>query len=67
MQLGDHAYNMEDDDGKRGDGYMNAFQDVIANMPWMPVLGNHEFIGGAGEANRYTNQVSRTQRIYDGG
>ena len=48
---------MEDDDGKRGDGYMNAFQDVIANMPWLPVLGNHEFIGGAGQANRYTNQT----------
>eukprot|EP00937_MAST-01D_sp_MAST-1D-sp2_P003288 g3288.t1 len=58
VHLGDHAYNMEDENGDRGDGYLNAFQDVLANMVWMPVLGNHEFYGGAdGHADRYLNQT----------
>jgi hypothetical protein len=62
VHLGDHAYNLNDGQtpetfGARGDGYLNAFQDVLANMPWMPVLGNHEFAGGLGHAARYTNQT----------
>lgn len=58
IHLGDHAYNMADADGSRGDGYLNAFQDVLSNMPWMPVLGNHEFYGDAdGHADRYLNQT----------
>ena len=58
VHLGDHAYNMEDSNGDRGDGYLNAFQDVLADMPWMPVLGNHEFYGGGdGHADRYLNQT----------
>jgi hypothetical protein len=56
VHLGDHAYNIADNDGRRGDGYLNAFQHVIARMPWIPVLGNHEMYSGD-LAMRYVNQT----------
>lgn len=43
VHMGDHCYNMGDDDDFRGDAYMNAFsQAALASCPWMPVIGNHE-------------------------
>ena len=43
VHMGDHCYNMGDQDDFRGDAYMNAFsQAVLASCPWMPVIGNHE-------------------------
>ena len=33
---GDHAYNQGDLDELRGDGYMQAYEQVLANAPWMP-------------------------------
>merc|ERR1719316_1755546 len=50
----DHAYNEGESDERRGDGYFNAFQDVIARCPWVPVVGNHEFYSGA-QLDRYLN------------
>ena len=35
---------------------MNAFQRVLANCPWMPVVGNHEYIWTS-ENLRYFNQT----------
>jgi len=55
IHLGDHAYNEGDDDERRGDGYMTAFQDVLANTPWMPVVGNHEYYASA-ELGRFLDQ-----------
>jgi len=55
IHLGDHAYNIADDDGYRGDGYMDAFSRVLAHVPWIPVLGNHEYYGD--EFHRYTDMV----------
>jgi len=57
VHMGDHAYNMAEDDGRRGDGYMNAFSKILADMPWIPVLGNHEFYGDIGDAERYANMT----------
>ena len=37
IHAGDHCYNEGDDDERRADGYMQAFQQTIANVPWMPV------------------------------
>merc|ERR1719261_1065440 len=54
--MGDHAYNQGDDDEHRGDGYMTAFQDVLANTPWMPIVGNHEYYGGS-ELGRFLDQT----------
>ena len=67
IHLGDHAYNIASNDGARGDGYMNAFERLLARLPWVPVLGNHEYYDGD-EFHRYLNQVrcspcpSRDQR-----
>ena len=33
---GDHAYIQGDMDELRGDGYMQAYEQVLANAPWMP-------------------------------
>jgi hypothetical protein len=44
---GDHAYNEGDGDERRADGYMQAYQQIVANSPWMPILGNHEYYAGA--------------------
>ena len=46
LHAGDHAYNEGDDDEHRADAYMQAFEKTIANVPWMPIVGNHEFYAG---------------------
>eukprot|EP01063_Lacrimia_lanifica_P041255 TRINITY_DN9584_c0_g1_i2.p2 TRINITY_DN9584_c0_g1~~TRINITY_DN9584_c0_g1_i2.p2 ORF type:complete len:359 (+),score=147.94 TRINITY_DN9584_c0_g1_i2:220-1296(+) len=46
VHLGDHAYNIAQNDGRRGDGYMNGYQRLLAAVPWIPVIGNHEYYEG---------------------
>ena len=53
MMLGDHSYNLAEGDERRGDGYMEAFEPVVSELPWLPVIGNHEFYDGPSE------QISR--------
>lgn len=43
VHIGDHAYNEGLDDERRGDGYMQAYQRILARCPWFPVVGNHEY------------------------
>lgn len=43
VHAGDHCYNEGDADERRMDGYMEAFQQTVANVPWMPIVGNHEY------------------------
>ncbi|KAI8990155.1 Metallo-dependent phosphatase-like protein [Pilobolus umbonatus] len=40
--MGDQAYNMGDDEGTRGDQFMNQVQNVYANLPVLATAGNHE-------------------------
>eukprot|EP00940_MAST-03C_sp_MAST-3C-sp2_P002901 g2901.t1 len=56
VHMGDHAYNIAEANGARGDGYLNAFQRVISRVPWVPVLGNHEFYEND-FAHRYVNET----------
>ena len=37
IHAGDHCYNEGDVDERRADGYMQAFEKTIANVPWMPI------------------------------
>ena len=43
VHIGDHCYNMGGEDERRGDGYMQAYEPVISTIPWIPVVGNHEY------------------------
>lgn len=56
IHMGDHSYNEGESDETRADGYMSAWQPVLANCPWMPIVGNHEYYDGA-ELQRYLDQT----------
>eukprot|EP00045_Choanoeca_perplexa_P017855 m.268780 g.268780 ORF g.268780 m.268780 type:complete len:573 (+) comp17656_c0_seq5:211-1929(+) len=56
VHLGDHAYDLPEDSGRRGDGYFAAFQPVLSSVPWVPILGNHEYHEGD-DFNRFLNQT----------
>ena len=42
IHLGDIAYNLSSQSGKRGDSYMNTVQPFAASIPYMVTAGNHE-------------------------
>ena len=42
VHMGDHCYDLGLGHDAHGDAYMNAFQPVLAQCPWLPVIGNHE-------------------------
>lgn len=55
LHIGDHCYNLGGDDEKRGDAYMQQYQPLTTRVPWVPIIGNHEFYDGD-ELQRYLNQ-----------
>ncbi len=40
--LGDMAYDMDTDNGRYGDQYMNSIESIAAYIPYMTCPGNHE-------------------------
>ena len=65
VHMGDHAYNIGGGDDYHGDAYMEAFQAVLAQCPWLPVIGNHESTMGNGgdrqdasTEQRYLNETA---------
>jgi len=64
VHVGDHAYDMGGNDDRRGDGYMAAYQEIIAEVPWLPVMGNHEFYDGDVLLSRYLNQTAGDVTAY---
>ena len=56
VHAGDHCYNEGDSDERRADAYMQAFEQVLGNVPWMPIVGNHEFYADA-QLKRYLDQT----------
>ena len=61
LACSDHCYNEGDADEKRADAYMQAYERVIANTPWMPILGNHEYYVKFG-ATSYTPHCTKVRR-----
>ncbi|CAG9326871.1 unnamed protein product [Blepharisma stoltei] len=42
LHLGDIAYNLDEEDGRNGDEFLNQIQTIAANFAYMTVPGNHE-------------------------
>jgi len=55
IHVGDFAYNMDDDNGKLGDDFMNQIAPISSNVPYMTCLGNHEHNQNF---SHYTNRFS---------
>jgi len=51
--MGDLAYNIEDDNGERGNVYFREFEPIISNISYMFTPGNHE------RYHNYSNQAAR--------
>eukprot|EP00756_Hemistasia_phaeocysticola_P033397 Hpha_TRINITY_DN16462_c5_g9::TRINITY_DN16462_c5_g9_i1::g.161961::m.161961 len=56
VHIGDHCYNIGGSDDRRGDGYMQAYEPILSTVPWVPVVGNHEYYDGD-HLRRYLNQT----------
>lgn len=42
LHLGDFAYNLHNDNGERGDEYLEALEEVVAHVPIIYTPGNHD-------------------------
>jgi len=42
IHAGDYAYDVEDNNGTKGDQYFNYFSNIITRVPYVVVAGNHE-------------------------
>lgn len=42
LHIGDFAYDLDEDDGRVGDAFMNQIEPVAAYVPYMVCVGNHE-------------------------
>ncbi|OMJ83789.1 hypothetical protein SteCoe_15197 [Stentor coeruleus] len=42
IHLGDLAYDLQEDEGKNGDKFLNMIQPIAAKVPYMTIPGNHE-------------------------
>lgn len=43
LHVGDLAYNIFEDEGRKGDNFMNMIQGVATQVPYMTLPGNHEY------------------------
>eukprot|EP01116_Phalansterium_solitarium_P013017 TRINITY_DN2984_c0_g3_i1.p1 TRINITY_DN2984_c0_g3~~TRINITY_DN2984_c0_g3_i1.p1 ORF type:complete len:415 (+),score=146.40 TRINITY_DN2984_c0_g3_i1:1586-2830(+) len=55
LHVGDMAYDMDDDNGRLGDAFMNMIQPLAAHLPYQACLGNHEV---AYNFSHWTNRFS---------
>lgn len=53
LHIGDFAYNMHDNNGSRGDDFMNDIQPIASRVPYMTCPGNHE------AAYNFSNYINR--------
>lgn len=53
LHMGDMAYNLDDEDGSRGDSFMNQIQPIAGKVAYMTCPGNHEL------ASNFTHYINR--------
>jgi hypothetical protein len=53
VHMGDHCYDLQMEDDRKGDAYMNSMQPLTATCPWVPIIGNHE----GSDIGRYDSQT----------
>ena len=42
LHAGDFSYDINDDNGMRGDNYFNSLWDILPTVPYLVINGNHE-------------------------
>lgn len=47
VHAGDFAYNVNSDDGRRGDLYFNSMANIVTEVPYLIIAGNHEAFDGS--------------------
>ncbi|KAI8981413.1 Metallo-dependent phosphatase-like protein [Pilobolus umbonatus] len=55
--LGDHGYDLNDSNGTKGDDYFNYMQELMASVPCLGGVGNHE------EKYNYTHYKNRFNAV----
>jgi len=53
LHVGDFAYDMDTDNARIGDAFMNQLQEIAAYVPYMTAVGNHE------QAYNFSNYKNR--------
>lgn len=53
FHIGDIAYDLGSDGGRRGDQFLNAIQDMAARVPYMTIPGDHELFPGSKDHYRF--------------
>jgi acid phosphatase type 7 len=64
IHTGDFAYDIDNDNGKRGDSYFDTFKDVHTKVPYMIVPGNHENIDNTNFFN-YRFRMANSDNNYE--
>lgn len=65
LHVGDFAYNMDTDNARVGDAFMNQVQSVAAYIPYMTCVGNHEAAYNfSNYKNRFTMPDGGTQGMF---
>eukprot|EP01083_Nonionella_stella_P276388 939093_1 len=67
IHVGDFAYDMYQEDGTRGDEFMNMVQPIAARVPYMVCPGNHEKYENFSHYSwRYIGQPVNTGSVWTG-
>lgn len=53
FHIGDIAYDLGSDGGRRGDKFLNAIQPMAAHVPYMTIPGDHELFPGSKDHYRF--------------
>lgn len=65
LHVGDMAYNMDTDNARVGDAFMNQIQQIAAYVPYMTAVGNHEQeYNFSNYKNRFTMPGEKTQGMF---